>query len=91
MTGFWVAAGALALGALGFLLVPLWRDRERSGQWSASGLAAAIVFLPLTLGVYLSVTTWRSDVGPDASLPAIEDMVAGLEQRLSESPERLRE
>ncbi len=87
MTGFWVGAGALALGALGFLLLPLWRDRERSGRWSGSGLAAAAVFLPLTLVVYLSVTTWRSDVGPDASLPAIEDMVAGLEQRLSESPE----
>ena len=87
MIQFWIAAGALALGALGFLLVPLWQQRQRSGQWSGSGLAAAAVILPVTLGVYLSVTTWTGDVDPDAALPEIAEMVAGLAQRLSQDPD----
>ena len=58
---FWVAAGALALGALGFIVVPLWRQRQRRGRWSGAGLAAAAAFLPLTLGVYLSADLSKSD------------------------------
>jgi len=83
---FWVAAGALALGALGFIVVPLWRQRQRRGRWSGAGLAAAVAFLPLTLGVYLSVTTWSGDAGQDSKLPAIATMASDLAQRLSEIP-----
>lgn len=87
MSGFWIAAGALSLSALGFLLVPLWQQRQRRGQWSGAGLAAAAMFLPLTLGVYLSVTTWSNDVEPDPALPDVAAMVGGLAQRLSENPD----
>ncbi len=87
MISFWVAAGALALGALGFIVVPLWHQRQRQGRWSAAGLGAAAVFLPLTLGVYLSVTTWSDDARQDPTLPAIAAMVSDLAQRLSEIPD----
>lgn len=87
MIGFWIAAGALALGALAFLLVPLWRQRQRSGRWSGAGLAAAAVILPVTLGVYLSVTTWTGDVDPDLALSDMAETIAGLAQRLSQNPD----
>jgi len=85
--GFWIGAGALALGALGFVLVPLWRQRQRSGHWSGAGLAAAAVILPVTLGVYLSVTTWTGDVEPDLALSDMAETIAGLAQRLSQDPD----
>ena len=87
MIGFWIGAGALALGALGFVLVPLWRQRQRSGHWSGAGLAAAAVILPVTLGVYLSVTTWTGDVEPDLALSDMAETIAGLAQRLSQDPD----
>lgn len=87
MIGFWIGSGALALGALGFVLVPLWRQRQRSGHWSGAGLAAAAVILPVTLGVYLSVTTWTGDVDPDLALSDMAETIAGLAQRLSQDPD----
>ena len=87
MIGFWIAASVLTLGALGFVLVPLWRQRRHSGRWSLAGLAAAGMFPPLTLAVYLSVSTWTADVTPDPSLPAVEEMVTGLAERLRQNPD----
>ncbi len=93
MTLFWFSAGALSLGALGFLLTPLWRYRRESGRWSVAGVAVAALLWPLSLGLYLTVNTWdgvttRSTAMRDAAeLPAIAEMVAGLAERLRQEPD----
>jgi len=93
MMVFWLAAAALGLLALGFLLLPLWRQSRSSGRWSAPGLFAAAVLLPLSLVLYLEVTTWSVDEAPQAppavqeALPSVDEMVVQLAARLEQEPE----
>ena len=85
MTGFWVLAALLCAVAVGFLLFPLWRQRQRSGHWSLTGLAAALALVPLAAGLYLQVSTWN----PQAAGQATEGarLVAELAERLQQSPD----
>ena len=53
---FWIGAAVLSAGALGFVVMPLWQSRKRTGAWSwlgvtagaaiAGGSASASVSLP---------------------------------------------
>ena len=86
MTLFWFAAAALALAALGFLLLPLWRQRKKSGNWSIAGIGAAVLMLPLSFGLYLSIYTWDGATTGNAAT-AIDDIVAQLETRLAQEPD----
>jgi cytochrome c-type biogenesis protein CcmH len=97
VTVFWLAAGALALGALSFLLVPLWRCRQESGRWSVAGVAAAALVVPLSLSLYLGVSTWDGvatggmtaggmTTGTEGQ-PAVAELVAGLAERMREQPD----
>jgi cytochrome c-type biogenesis protein CcmH len=92
VTLFWLAAGALAVGALSFLLVPLWRCRRESGRWSVAGMAAAALVVPLSISLYLNVSTWDGvatggmTVGNEGQ-PAVAELVAGLAARMREEPD----
>jgi cytochrome c-type biogenesis protein CcmH len=96
VTLFWLAAGALGLGALSFLLVPLWRCRQESGRWSVAGVAAAVLVVPLSLSLYLGVSTWDGVATGGLSTgmttgtegqPAVAELVAGLAERMREQPD----
>ncbi len=90
MTGFWFGAAALSLAALAFVLVPLWRVRQRSGQWSVLGTGAAALLIPLAVGTHLGITTWNGESpGPGAELPPVAELVAGLQARLAENSDDL--
>jgi cytochrome c-type biogenesis protein CcmH len=85
MAGFWLTAAALILVALTFLLVPLARERRRRGRAPISGVVTAIAVVPVSIGLYFSVTTFDSDVPTGA----VQDPMALLEQlaeRLSVDP-----
>jgi cytochrome c-type biogenesis protein CcmH len=92
VTVFWLAASALTLTALAFLLVPLWQSRRRDGGWSAAGLGAALALAPGAAALYLQITTWdgqpveSAQAAPSAP-PAVEEMVEGLRARLAADPE----
>ena len=86
MTAFWFGAAALALTALGFLLLPLWRQRKESGAWSVTGLAAALLMLPISFGLYFSIYTWDGAATGNAAT-AIDELVTQLESRLAQEPD----
>ena len=87
MTVFWITAGALSLGALSFVLVPAWQARQRSGQWSMLSTSVAAALVPLSVGVYLAISTWNGERADPAQLPPITELVAGLEVRLRDNPD----
>ena len=59
MAAFWSLAVLLGLVAAAFLFIPLWRERNRSGHWSAAGLVAVVVTIPVAVGLYLHVRTYN--------------------------------
>jgi cytochrome c-type biogenesis protein CcmH len=83
---FWILAAILIAIASGFVLLPVWRERRKSGNWSVPGIAAIAALVPATLGLYLHVTTWSEQPQREAMLPAVEEMVAGLAERLQQNP-----
>ena len=85
MAGFWLGAAGLTVVALAFLLLPLWREEQRSGKRSLSGPLAAIAIAPIAVGLYLYVSTFDSEVAPSASQEerALLEQLAG---RLSADP-----
>ncbi|HLF11811.1 MAG TPA: hypothetical protein VJA26_11405 [Gammaproteobacteria bacterium] len=85
MTQFWALAALLCAVAVGFLLFPLWRQRQRSGRWSLIGLATAFAVVPLAAGLYLNVSTWN----PQAAGAAQEGarLVAELAERMQQTPD----
>jgi len=87
MTGFWIGASALSLGALSFVLVPVWRARQSSGHWSLLSSMAAGLLVPLTVGVYFGINTWNEQPAEQALLPPVLELVDGLEARLRENPD----
>ena len=87
MSGFWIGATALSLCALGFVLVPLWRIRQLDGRWSVLGMTAAGLLIPSTVVLYIGISTWNGEILEQAPLPAMVDLVAGLETRLRVNPD----
>jgi len=92
VTLFWLAAGALGLGALSFLFVPLWRCRRESGRWSVAGVVAAALVVPLSISLYMNVSTWDGVATGgmttgDEGQPAVAELVAGLAERMREQPD----
>jgi len=92
MAGFWVAAAALTVVAVGFLLVPLWFENRLSGRKTFSGQLAAIAVVPIAVGLYFAVTTFDADAPTTASTQsstASQAEMAMLDQlaaRLSSDP-----
>lgn len=86
MTGFWVGAGVLALAALTFLLVPLWRARRDAGRWSIASLLATLATVPLAVAIYLHVSTFEPDAAPQVP-PEQAAMVAQLAERMASNPD----
>jgi len=87
MTNFWLVGAALIVVALVFILVPLVRGRGEK----AVTLSTIALFLGLPIvvvGLYLALSTQDWDAATQPQQPAAtitpEDMVAQLEERLSE-------
>ncbi len=85
-TGFWIAAAGLGSIAAGFLILPLWRDRQRQGNWSVSGLISAFAVVPVAIAIYVTISTWRPDPVLDVSSEE-GAMVAQLAAKMVENPD----
>lgn len=86
MASFWLSASALTLVALAFLLIPLWRERRRSGSRAISGPLTAIAIAPVAVVLYLAVTTFDPDI---PSEPRHDDfaLLDQLAARLASDPD----
>jgi len=87
VTAFWIGAAALCAVALAFLLVPLWRQRKATGQWSISALAVALLTVPLAFALYLNVRTWQPEVLEQRAQES--QLVARLAERMAQNPDDL--
>lgn len=86
-TGFWLLAASLGAAAAAFLILPLWRERERSGRWSIAGLIVSFATVPIAFAVYLNVSTWRAEEPGVQAPPEQIEMVARLAARMTENPD----
>jgi cytochrome c-type biogenesis protein CcmH len=87
MMFFWVCATFLSLCALSFVLVPALRESKKTGRWSVLNMTSAALLVPLSVGMYLVLSTWNGDASSDAALPPLSDLIIGLETSLNENPE----
>ena len=85
MTGFWIGAAVLLVGALAIFSVPLWRERRRSGQWPLAGMIGAAAVVPAAIALYLSVTTWPGET--QGHLSSETAMVAQLAAKMVDNPD----
>lgn len=82
MTTFWLGAAALTLLAVSFLVIPLRRE-WRHGRKPLGALVTALAVVPVSVGLYLSVTTFEPDAdahGGRQERAVIEQLAARLEQ-----------
>jgi cytochrome c-type biogenesis protein CcmH len=84
--GFWIVAGAMLLLALAILLIPLAREAKRSGKKSGGAPLAAIAVIPVSIGIYLVVTTFDPELADEVRQNEFA-MLEQLAQRLSENPD----
>jgi len=87
VTGFWIAAALMTLGALAVLLVPLWRESRQGGKLKLSGPLAALAIVPVSLGLYLLVTTYDPDRFESPASAELMSQLRALAARLGESPD----
>jgi cytochrome c-type biogenesis protein CcmH len=87
MTTFWLAASVFIAAALAFLVVPLWRQRQRTGRWSVSALAAAVLAVPISVGLYFVVSTYQPGVLEQRA--AEMKLVEQLAEHLRQQPENV--
>ena len=89
MAQFWIGAAVLSVAALGFVVVPLWRQRQATGGWSRLGSLVAALLVPSAVGLYLGIGTWDGQTAsaPSATLPPMAELVEGLDARLQEQPD----
>ena len=86
MLGFWLAAAGLLLVALAFVLVPLLRERQRTGSKAFSGILAGVAMIPVSVGLYLFVTTFDSDLASAVAQNQV-DLLDQLAARLTANPD----
>ena len=85
---FWTGAAVLSLGALAFVVVPLWREQRRRGRWSRLGSVAAALLVPSAILLYAGIGTWNGQpVAVPGTMPAMAELVEGLDARLREQPD----
>lgn len=81
---FWTVAALFCGVAFLIVLVPIWRHGKRGGKWSFTGIAAAMVVVPLALVLYSYVSNWDPVLAERASREAA--LVDELAKRLEQSP-----
>lgn len=96
MAQFWTGAALLSVAALGFVLVPLWRQRQATGGWSRLSSLAASLLVPSAVVLYLGIGTWNGQSAPGwsgqstpgtAALPPMAELVESLDARLRAQPD----
>lgn len=85
MTKFWIAASVLMAAALAFLLLPLWRQRRRTGRWSVSAVAAVLLAVPISVGLYYAVRTYQPGVLEERANEM--KLVNELAERMQQQPD----
>jgi cytochrome c-type biogenesis protein CcmH len=80
MTEFWIVAACMSVFALGFLIWPIWRARETTGNWPLPGLIAAAALVPLAVFVYQYVRTWDGNLDTGAIAAANADQLSVINQ-----------
>jgi len=85
VTSFWIGAAALTALALAFVLVPLWREQRASGRWSFTGIAAALLIVPIAFGLYATVRTWQPELLAQRSEQSA--LIAQLAALMAENPD----
>jgi cytochrome c-type biogenesis protein CcmH len=92
MTEFWIVAACMCVFALAFLVWPIWRARETSGNWPLPGLIAAAALVPLSVLVYQHVRTWNGDTEAGAVAAANAEqlsVVNQLAERMQDDPDNV--
>ena len=83
---FWACITLLSLGALSFILLPAIRESRKSGRWSLLNMMSAALLVPLSVGMYISISTWDGDVSSDPEIPPLTELIVGLETSLNQNP-----
>lgn len=84
--GFWLGAGAMLLLAMLILLIPLSRAARQSGRKQSSASLAAIAVIPVSIGIYMLVTTFDPELADEVRQNEFA-MLEQLAQRLSVNPD----
>jgi len=86
---FWAVAALLCLLAVVILFVPVWRHKRRAGSWSPLGVVAVVLIAPLSLGLYLYVSTYDAEQAARTNEQAqlVDRLVAQLEAHLLNNPD----
>tara|TARA_Y100000996_G_C22535813_1_gene648230 strand:- start:28 stop:1071 length:1044 start_codon:yes stop_codon:yes gene_type:complete len=84
---FWICVTLLSLGALSFVLLPAIKESRKSGRWSLLNMVSAALLVPLSVGMYISISTWNGDVSSDPELPPLTELIVGLETSLNQNPD----
>jgi cytochrome c-type biogenesis protein CcmH len=85
VTEFWFGAAVLALGAVGILLWPVWRQHKSTGRWSPLGIVLAAITAPVAVALYSTVTNWDPEIAARASEG--NRLVEALAERLEQTPD----
>jgi cytochrome c-type biogenesis protein CcmH len=86
MNAFYFASMFLMLLlAMSFAMAPLLRrEKNPSGGFANIALLAVLATLLLAIGLYAAIG--RPDVATNANVASVDELVAGLEQRLQDDP-----
>jgi cytochrome c-type biogenesis protein CcmH len=63
-----------------------WRHFRAARTAPTVSLITAALLVPFAISLYLNLTTWSPQTEPDATLPAVSEMVTALADRLASNP-----
>src|SRR5215471_11582220 len=82
MTALYAIAALLTAVAIAILLLPLLKQRRRTGRWSTLGLGVAFAIVPVAFALYQYVSNWdpETQYRTDRGMALAKELAAGLER-----------